>query len=159
MNKDRGERLVVLLLADAAKPDGAQFDMSVWSKATGTAYRESYPINMTAPIKVDCGTQACALGLAAISGEFAKDGLSWEIYKYWDGQTEGMLVPTFNGDREYNAGKEFFELTDVETAFLFDPATYPYNLTKGAKAETEVVNRIRWLLDGKSTAEYPPIIG
>lgn len=151
MNANRLERLADLLIKDANNPTGVKFNLRAWAKADGATVHESFKLDETT-IKVDCGTQACAFGLAAISGEFAKDGLGWRILD--QGLNGGMLQPTYQGEVEYQAAEDFFGLHSGEAAFLFDPWEYPDDKKTGAEAELEVVRRIKYLLNGNPYSSY-----
>lgn len=154
MNANRLNRLADLLIKDAANPQGVKFNMNKWAGDDVRDTRESYPIEGDVQIKVDCGTQACAFGLAAISGEFKSDGLGFKIEEAgWYGGF-GMLVPTYGDLIEYNAAMAFFGLTNAQASFLFGPENYPYLKQTGAKAELEVVNRIKFLLNGNDPGSY-----
>lgn len=74
MNNENLLRLVKLLERDANDAAGVQFDMNIWGKIKDQAN------------PISCGTQACAMGLAALSGEFAEEGLT----AYFTGE-DGMI--------------------------------------------------------------------
>ena len=65
MNKRRLLKLADLLEADAENKTGVQFDLKGW----GHSHDDD------TPVAVSCGTTACAMGLAVLSGAFADAGL------------------------------------------------------------------------------------
>ncbi len=154
MNKDRIQRFIDLLKADAANPKGVKFDMGVWTHPEGAVSRRDVPVG-TKEVKVDCGTHACALGLAAISGVFKDDGLSFRVWTERPDDSVGMLIPTFGTLQEYEAGAAFLGITQQDANVLFDNNYYPYEKTRGADAELEVVKRLEYLLEHHSLASYP----
>jgi hypothetical protein len=156
MNIDRMTRLGNLLERDAVNPKGVSFNLRSWASNPKKPVRQAFPLTGKPEIKVDCGTQACAFGLAAISGEFAADGLGYRIVPgdAWLINEYGMLQPTYEDLVEYDAAKAFFGLTSNEAMFLFDPWEYPAGLKTGALAELEVVKRINYLIGGGHPGSY-----
>lgn len=146
MNIDRLNKLATLLEKDAANPQGVKFDLGTWSKPVGSPTDSGAYDGTVTKVPVDCGTYACALGLAAISGVFKGEGLDFKITAI------GALTPTFDGNSNYGAGEAFFDLDSDENAFLFDPAEYA--TIRGADAELEVVRRIKYLIAGGDYREY-----
>lgn len=139
MNADRLLRLAALLESDAANPNGVKFDLRTWA---GDAAPE--PGMETEPpdpkkLGVHCGTQACAIGLACLSGAFAEDGLSWEVSDH-----ENNIVPLFNGQKGIDAVTELFALYGHSQACrLFVDVYYPDEQQKGRDAELAVAARVR----------------
>jgi len=127
MRKDELLKLADLLETDAAKADGIKFDLNYWAK----------PNKEGGPLTMDCGTAACALGLAALSGKFP--GLTIDI---------DFQVPTFEQDgRTYSgtyAAVAYFQISEREADLLFLPDFYKFKQSK--KAELEVAARIRNLV-------------
>lgn len=127
---DRLIRLQTLLVADASNPNGVSFDLSGW------AWR--YVWGDEQPVAVDCGTHACAVGLACISGLFAEDGLAYDL------SHSGSIVPTYAGWRGWPAVEYFFGLNEDDAQWLFSPEHY---VTRhGAEAELMVSARIQQFL-------------
>lgn len=133
MRKDLLLKLADLLEADAVNPEGIKFDLAVWADLTHPNWSDKIPM--------DCGTKACALGLAAISGIFEGEGL-----------TMGPVFPTLlkDGTRYtgYHAATHLFELTEndmADSVYLFSPSAYSGDIT-GAPAELQVAKRIRDLV-------------
>ena len=127
MNVDRLERLAKLLdqQTDACP---VKFDLSGWGEAK----------------KVEeniCGTQACAVGLACLSGEFDSDGLFFERGTF---QNPSEIYPIFNGQSSWGAVNSFFGLTHAQSMHLFDMCSY--DNTRGASAAHEVAGRIRTMI-------------
>lgn len=139
MNKHRLLKLADLLEADAKNRKGIKFDLNVVGMAT---YDDD---NKTA--KLDCGTSACAMGLAAISGAFKSAGLSYKITDGWFNN----INCTINGRaRMYDsAAKKIFGITSREADFLFTPSEYGDCPITGAAGERYVAKRIRDFVAGK----------
>src|SRR5579859_5509277 len=151
MYEDRLERLAVLLEKDAHKPDGVKFDLASWAEPSVAGnYRrwESKDVH----IPVDCGTTACALGLAVISGEFAKEGLTTSFY----GDDSGFLMfPSCNEQEGFYAGAELFGIEYDDSRYLFDPDCYD-EVPQGAKGELFVAQRIRDFINGTIEHDQHP---
>lgn len=132
MNKKRLLKLATLLEADAKNKKGIQFDLGSW----GRAYDHKSPVS--------CGTTACAMGLAAISGAFKREGMAGvinrdnEIRFRWKGRAIHPI----------NAAKKLFGISHEETCSLF---VYTDGLTRttGAAGERAVAKRIRDFVIGK----------
>jgi hypothetical protein len=125
LNKERLLRLADLLEKNAEK-GVVRFDMCSWA-------------SFSDPKKpVSCGTSVCALGLAALSGAFRKDGLGYIITRsgnmlfYWDGkETDG-----------YTAAQKLFRI-DWRLAYgLFEPRGNSA-ADVGKKAELRKAREIR----------------
>lgn len=69
-----------------------------------------------------CGTNACAAGLASLLPPIREEGL---VMKY--DPSYMMLIPKnrYTGSLMYEALEEVFELTGREVGLIFDPTTYP----------------------------------
>lgn len=140
-------KLADLLTADAKRKNGVKFNLSSWGDV-------SDPENA-----MSCGTQACAFGLAALSGAFKRAGLDYELGDVkrnygvpdgngnptefqeiefrWKGHTKGM---------NYIAG-QLFGLTENEADELFGGTPGPHcQTTRGAEAERAVAKRIKALV-------------
>lgn len=148
MNTERLLKLADLLEADANNEKGVSFDLGAWIQkrnpsgeftTSGFVYGEVVPVN--------CNTAACAWGLAAISGAFADDGVSYTIDGY------DRLIPTFLDKRYFVAAAYFFEISESESGFLFDPDFYPESKLRGRDGELFVAARIRELAAGKVTED------
>lgn len=161
MNKERLLRLADLLEADAANPNGVKFDLRGWAIPSKHleawdslwAFREKNPDHLrffepAAEVQVSCGTAACAMGLAVISGAFLNEGLSYEI-----DLSDGQLSPVFTDERglrhaSWAAAIEFFDLKDSDGDYDWGAANHLFDATEyepshGAEAELEVARRIR----------------
>jgi len=157
MNVERLIRLAELLEADAANEKGVKFALDVWASDARLQDEEAISLmdydelkkfhytKDTKHIPVDCNTAACAMGLAAISGAFAADGLTWTL----NGGECKMLVPKIGAAENFGAAEVLFNIDDVTAKQLFDPSYY--EVTKGAEAELAVANRIRALVNGTWT--------
>lgn len=89
-----------------------------------------------------CHTQACAVGLACLSGAFASDGLSWR-------QEGNNIIPIFRTGAyqvaEWKAVEEFFGLTATQAERLFDGGAYD-GAIYGPDAAKLVAKHIRALI-------------
>lgn len=131
MNKKRLLKLADLLEADARNKNGIKFDFLDWGKVRDPKKPTS------------CGTTACAMGLAAISGAFKRAGLTFE--------PANQLI-AFKG--EYGAvlgAMKVFDLNLEDASFLFTDTDGLDDL-QGAKAERAVAKRIRRFVAGKISA-------
>lgn len=133
MNKRRLLKLADLLEADAKNKKGIKFDFGDWGAIT----------NKDQPMS--CGTYACALGLAALSGQFKRDGLDYglkagafshHIHFKWNGKETSPLM----------AARRLFDISPKHAEYLFIP--HDFN-NQGAGAERRVAKRIRNFVAGK----------
>lgn len=139
MNKRRLLKLADLLEADAKNKKGMKFDLHV------VGYANDAEAGGTA--ELNCGTKACAMGLAAMSGAFKRQGLSYKITNGWLNNIE----TTVDGRRrDYDrAAMQIFDIDYVTANFLFTPSFYPSEMDKsGGKAERFVAKRIRDFVAG-----------
>lgn len=134
MNKRRLLKLADLLEADAKNENGIKFDYYDWGHIS----------NLKQPMS--CGTEACALGLAAISGAFKSAGLGYEL-PYNSIYTQINITYKGRVSDPLQAGMNVFGLTDSEALFLFVPKSE--DEVQGAKAEKNAAKKIRELVAGK----------
>ena len=125
MNRERLLRLADLLEKDAENPEGVKFDMSEWGRV----------LDRTRPLS--CGTTACAMGLAALSGEFTADGLDYEI---------GIVALLFTYNSKCMGGLDaaagLFEIPDVIADRLFlGQWSGPCNGADGERRMAEVIRQ------------------
>ena len=132
------ERLQILSAAlrkDAVDPKGTSFSLSTWLKfdeRKGPA--------------IECGTEACAVGLACLTPELQAQGLRYIRVSYaHDDQQGPYAVPAFGTARDWEAVEEFFGLTDEEAFHLFNQDAYP-DWHYGEKGELAVADRIDALI-------------
>lgn len=136
-------KLATLLEKDAKNKKGIKFALSTWGAAKGKTP------------SVDCGTQACAMGLAALSGAFKRDGLTI------DGPSEDrgvfIIVPrmpasnTWHGfEYGLSAAEILFSISENEANWLFMPQRYRGLPKKGAQGERTVAKRIRDFVAGRT---------
>lgn len=127
MDAERLLKLAALLEKDAKTPKGIKFDMGTW----GDIRNPKKPLS--------CGTTACAMGLAALSGAFAKDGLGYTV------NVTGEMEITMNGEGyAESSAAELFTITENEAEYLFT-TNIPL---KGAKGELAMAKKIRLFVDG-----------
>src|ERR1700683_1178047 len=124
MNKRRLLKLADLLEADARTKNGIRFDY--WN--FGEVSNPKKPLS--------CGTEACALGLAALSGEFKDGGLDYELDEY------GFIKFLMKGRRlgPFAAAAKVFGITYNQAGTLFSPQVR--DKVKGAEAERDVAKKI-----------------
>jgi hypothetical protein len=147
MNNERLLRLADLLEADASRVDGIKFNLGCLVQPDGNR-----TFRGLSKVKLDCGTQACAVGLAALTGAFEAEGLTYTL-------DNGYFAPIFAGEEcEWDwAAHKLFEIEPNVVNFLFTIDGYWREAMKpmtGAVAEREVAQRIRDLVAGK--VEAPP---
>jgi len=133
-------KLADLLEANANNPTGAKFDYNFWGY-----------VPEGAQVAVDCGTTVCALGLAAISGQFP--GLGYKVGRYDPEMKANWLEITLEGSSEEygtNMAAEVFDITKTESGFLFVNA--PISL-RGAEGELALADIIRRFVAGESLAD------
>jgi hypothetical protein len=128
-------KLAAMLEADAKNTNGIRFDLVGWGEIPPGA------------VRLDCGTQACAVGLACLSGKFR--GLSFERVHAYDNAI--TPVPIYKGYRAYFAVEYYFDLTGDQAQYLFSHERYPRTLRAGPKAERAVARRIRKFVTTWST--------
>jgi len=132
--KNRLLKLAALLEADAKNKKGVKFDLGIWGRSDDPELT---------PVSVSCGTTACAVGLAVVSGAFKRSGL------FNAAVVPGRIVPGFDNKFGFGAVEAFFDLAQREAAFLFYHASYPVSFRTGAKGERFVAKRIRQFVAGK----------
>lgn len=138
MNKRRLLKLADLLEADARKKVGIKFDLSFW----GSMEMPSKPLS--------CNTTACAMGLAAISGAFEKEGLSYSLSP--SGDIHIQFKDEIGG---FRSAELLFGITRECSKWLFDFPFYNTAKLTGRSAELMVARRIRNYVDGSETPPSP----
>jgi hypothetical protein len=116
MHKNRILKLADLVEREAASKKSAKFDMTSWG------------FHKKAPA-LNCGTSACMMGLAAISGAFKHQGLRFDILG------NDISIRTTKGAwGGISSAVELFGITNTEAADLFYPdATRPNQGKRGAR--------------------------
>jgi hypothetical protein len=112
MNKQR----LLTLATELEKPAmPIPFDMSNWYSRPYILEEELDEHPGMAPLEAahNCGTSACAVGLACLMPEFQKQGLT----------TNGGM-PVFNGAQNWAAVCHFFDVSEYTARHLFDPEDY-----------------------------------
>lgn len=134
-NYERLERLAALLVRTHNTKGAPRLHMNDFATVL-----QAHEVNPLAP---DCGTVCCALGLAALSGEFEADGLAWyTVLTYATAQEANGCgnVKVVCGDGErYAAGMEvpevLFGLNIPQAAYFFLPGQYRESPTMMQVAE------------------------
>ena len=142
---DRLKRLVALLERDASNPEGVQFDLGTWASPAGGGMTW----DTAEQPKVDCGTRACAMGLAAISGEFTAEGLSHQFEPYHGGfQLCPRIVDELGRVQTHMQAATALFGIDLDAAqWLFDPSYYSSDIpTNERDGELAVAARITGFL-------------
>lgn len=111
----------------------------------GGAQLRSIDIEQENMPKMSCGTMVCALGLAMVSGIFAKHGLTGTAVLSSSGGV--ALVPTCNGEDGFDAGAELFSISNEDSRYFFDPDCY-YGTPREAEGELLVAQRIDDFING-----------
>ena len=139
--KNRLLKLARLLREDAANLKGVKFDLG---------YLVDLPSDPDVPLW-SCGTTACAVGLAAVSGAFKAQGLRLDTSRmgnvYIEGEEEayGVGAARWSCEKTWiDAAQTLFGLSRAEVAYLFtdDPYVVEGKKTYGAKGERNVAKRI-----------------
>lgn len=144
--KKRLLRLAKLLRKDAKCKTGIKFNMGDWGSTE----------DVDTKIGMNCGTQACALGLAAISGEFKRDGLSFKTTAdspFCD--PVNTVDFTYKG-RECNAieaAMATFDIPQCVADYIFGGDATVRTNGEGAKAEIEMAEIIEGVCKGKLPQE------
>jgi len=143
-----------LLEADALNPEGIKFDLNTWAADARVDLTEPFGVNglrtfgykEDAVIPINCGTQACAAGLFALSGAFKDQGFSYEITN--DGRLR-LAIQTRDafGIRtvlhDWEAVAHLFAIEEPQAWKLFSADNYPPTQRKGAVGELAVAARMR----------------
>lgn len=127
MYKQRLLKLADLLDADAKRRRGICFDIMSW----GTVSNPAKPLS--------CGTSACAMGLAALSGEFRRQGLTAKI-------RNGDILFKMNGrvtNDGFMAAVKLFGISSQQASDLFGIYQRLPDSGIGAEAERAVAANIR----------------
>lgn len=104
------------------------FSLCVWHDKASIGAEGAQPVR--AGVKPDCGTVACAIGHAALSPVFIKQGLKLNDTKEW---------PCFGKHTASDAVSAFFEIDVRVVLKLFFSSQYP---AKNNTTPEEVANRI-----------------
>jgi hypothetical protein len=139
MRSDLLLKLADLLESEAENKEGVNFDLHYWAAPEEGMHFK----NKEVAIPMSCQTRACAMGLAAISGAFKDEGLTYEL-EYSRSANGFIMHPVYNGHRGFDAAAELFGIEDEDAIRLFSPDLY--TVTTGADAEREVASRIRQLV-------------
>ena len=158
-HKRRLLKLADLLMKDARRKKGVKFDLNNWAAPVdGPKDEDGHEAFATKPktVPVNCGTYACAVGLACISGEFKRSGLGLDFMESHDEDGKPVFIPRpkYRGLINWRAVEAFFGVTYEQSYALF--GTGAYDVSTGAEAERAVARRIRDLVAGKDiTLDVP----
>jgi len=148
MREDLLLRGANLLEEDALNPEGIKFNLGTWAADAkidlAAGYRtpdaRQFDYHEDQVVPVNCGTQACAFGLFAISGAFKDEGLSYAIY---DGKLQPVLKVGSQTYLNWDAVAILFDIGQEKGWQLFSADFYDQDLRKGAAAEIAVATRMR----------------
>jgi hypothetical protein len=114
-----------LLVADAKRPDGIQFDMSTYGRTTSPEAPHS------------CGTTACAMGLFGLSGAFKRAGFEVTLI-----ERNGNYTLRPRGGSFAECGMALFGLNYDTYASIFASDDESGHWT-GAEGELKMAHRLR----------------
>lgn len=139
--KKRLRLLAKLLRADARRKNGIKFDMGTFGD-----FKTPEPT-------MDCGTRACAFGLAAISGKFKRVGLDYEVKprERFMGDVENYrMIFTYKGDsfgqNDMEVASHVFDIPESLAGWLFGGQAS--RIKRGAKAEIQMAEIIEKTVKG-----------
>lgn len=95
---------------------------------------------------MDCGTTACAMGLAALSGAFKHQGLRAETERRGDIIEVNVAMP--NSRYGLHAAMDLFNINYKAAEWLFTAEAYWHDPTRGSAGERAVAKRIRAVVAG-----------
>jgi len=130
MNIERLERLAQILDGYVKDSSGRKFDLG-----GGWATPRTRRVGFLWRKQIECGTTACAVGLACLSGQFAADGLCYLI------NDDGQLLPMYDEVNNWEAVEQFFGLSRKQAHRLFYEGSYA--VSTGPRAALAVARRIR----------------
>lgn len=114
MHKKRLLKLADLVEQSVEKSHGRkgfQFDMDHWGKVNLTKSDDA---------KLDCGTSACMMGIAAVSGSFKRAGLRYNVVPSSYQPTGWLKIYTTTEEHGGIASAmKVFGINEAEAAFLF----------------------------------------
>ncbi len=155
MHVDRLTRMAKLLRADATNPTGVQFDLDTWGSYGDMGVDEWRQLAEGNQVPMSCGTQACAFGLAAISGEFDAEGLTYRA-----SINNHNIIPTLTTEygavfTQFAAARVLFDITRDDANYFFDPECYE-ETPREAEGEIFVAERIEAFIKGVVDEEFHP---
>jgi len=137
--KERLLRLAKLLRADARRKGGIKFDINIFCATKDIETKPS----------TSCGTRACALGLAALSDEFKREGLGYKVdpyFSYESGKIINGIVFLYKGKgfggNEMRVASLVFDIPEDVASWLFSGEAPTRTNGEGAKAEIEMAEII-----------------
>jgi len=142
VNKRRLLKLADLLEADAKNKKGIKFDLGTW----GYTNNSNYFTDDAPDPAISCGTTACALGLAALSGKFKRCGLTAKVSYRINGKNISIHLGRCEG---LSAANRLFDIPMKVSEWLFLESGYGTNVD-GAKGERAVAKRIRDFVAGEA---------
>lgn len=138
MHKKRLLKLADLMdaVADRDPKAGPKFDIATWGKtktnSEGLADFDKHPV-------LSCGTAACILGEAALSGAFKRQGLKYDVNVF------GHITVRLGADCGFEAAQSLFGITSEEADAIFsDSELYgPDRMPRGKRGARKAAKVIR----------------
>lgn len=148
MQKQRLLKLADALEANAKNKKGVKFDLRAWGYKADGATTDRFgdlmienSFKTKEEVKLDCHTAACAVGYAAISGLFKRQGLGFAIH---GGETiEPIFKKGFRRKYGWDAVMTLFDIEYDDAEYLFSADSYNEDEQTEAKGERAVAKRIR----------------
>jgi len=136
MNKKNLLKMAALLESNAANSKGMKFDLHT---VAGWVDDEFVPPSAR-KLDVSCNTVGCAIGLAAVSRAFEKDGLGFTL-----NTNNNCIEMNINGEDAgfISVGIRLFDIDSNTSIMFFDPSSYCGGTIIGAEGELRVAKRIR----------------
>ena len=165
MNKERLEHLITALELEEMNGKVKNFNMGLWAHfdidfetldecedeiASAVKGQGFYEDCLVIPPNA-CATAACAFGTAALYEPLYQEGLTLITSTERRDNTLQTTV-YYDGEVEFAAASKFFEITNYESEFLFDPADYCEVDTQIKRSH--VIRRIRWILNGNDARDF-----
>lgn len=149
MNKRRLLKLAALMdeVADRVPKSGPKFDITTWGQTKvngeGFADLDKHPV-------LSCGTAACILGEAALSGAFKRQGLRYTV------DAGGRIVVRLGAHDGFEAAQELFGLTRDEThaIFAYSELYGPGVMPKGRRGALKAAKTIREFVERGGLPEH-----
>ena len=143
MNTEALLKLAELLEEDAANPTGVKFDLGTWGKVPKPGVVDW--LLWRSP-RLDCGTKACAIGMACLHPWFNERGLKAAPADL----SKGCIYPVcVEGDfslHGFHGVAHFFGISHNEAFRLFSDESYQHREQLSTAGELAVAARIRQLV-------------
>lgn len=141
------ERLNIMRkrMVELSRAGNPRFDMNFWYETRGSgtlaALLEHIPVVKE---RITCGTVACMLGHAAMIPELRKQGL--KLNRSFSTPFDQRIKYNSVIDSMY-AGQAFFDLTRLQSEYLFHPDHYEHH--RGHEAVLEAIEHLDKVIAGR----------